>query len=212
MKKNFLLASVAILSLGMINQSRADIIASGDDCAAEGSTCHWEIDSNGKLTITGSGAMKTNFGTKREDNSKVDSGATTNASWGDYHSTITGIEIGEGITDTGARSFQGLASVKSVSIPTSLTTIGAFAFDRQPDLVNFNVPDGSKLTNFSGNGAFQFSSSLTNESAQKVLDTMAANNKNNETMFDIPVNTFNKSNLTSITIPEGVNEIGTQAF
>jgi hypothetical protein len=215
MNKNFVLSTILCASVSLYALSASaevTIVASGDDCAATGSTCHWELNSDGKLSITGSGLMKENFGNRSiAENTKVSSGLTTAASYGDYWNQITSIEIGEGITKTGERAFQGLSNVTSVSIPASLETMGAFTFDRQPDLNSVNIAEGSKLKNL-GNGAFQHAKSMTNQDAQKVLDTVSANNKADGTTFALPDFLFGNAKLTEITIPDNVSSIGKQAF
>ena len=82
----------------------------------------WAIDANGNFTITGTGAMKE---------------ATQEAyPWYDKASHIQSITIGEGITTVASEAFAGTSqvnsygNVKTVSLPSTLTTIAdnAFAF------------------------------------------------------------------------------------
>jgi hypothetical protein len=210
-----LYASVSLYALSA--SAEVTIVASGDDCAATGSTCHWELNSDGKLSITGSGAMKDNTSTSIDDGGVNTStygssySKMTTASYAQYYDTITSIEIGEGITSTGNRAFEGMPNVTSVSIPASLQTISDFTFDRMPSLSNVTIADDSNLKEINY-CAFQLTSSLTNQSAQNAINIAAANNKADNTDFVLGDYAFNKANLTEITIPDNISSIGKYAF
>ena len=81
----------------------------------------WNLDASGNFTITGTGAMKS-------------ADTFRNYDWYNYSSYFTSITIGNGITTVAAAAFGGnsntnpYASVTSVSLPESLTTIGESAF------------------------------------------------------------------------------------
>ena len=81
----------------------------------------WNLDAEGKFTITGKGAMKA-------------ADTFRNYDWYNYSEYFTSISIGNGITTVAAAAFGGdsntnpYASVTSVSLPTTLTTIGEKAF------------------------------------------------------------------------------------
>lgn len=83
----------------------ADQVATGT-C---GDALTWTLDSDGLLTITGTGSMG------------------TDAPWYDYRSQITSVVIGEGVTDICDYAFARM-DVSSVTIPSTVTTIGAGAF------------------------------------------------------------------------------------
>ena len=89
------------------------------------------------------------------------------------------------------------SSVTSVTIPNSVTYIGAYAFDHCKDLTSVTIPNSVTSIQF---GAFSGCSSLTSITIP-----------NNVTEIDD--NTFSGcSGLTSITIPNSVTEIGDEAF
>ena len=81
----------------------------------------WNLDGDGKFTITGTGAMDA-----ASDNSDYD--------WYNYSSYFTSITIGEGITTVAAKAFGGdnntnpYGGVTTVDLPSTLTTIGEKAF------------------------------------------------------------------------------------
>ena len=74
----------------------------------------WQLDGNGKLTITGLGAIP-------DFNS-----ATT--PWNDYKGCIESIEIGDGVTKVGKDAFREIPNLTTVIFPSSLTTIDTYAF------------------------------------------------------------------------------------
>ena len=85
---------------------------------AESGTCgngvNWSYDGR-TLTISGSGAMK-------------DYGVVADRPWEGYLSSITHIEIEEGVTRIGDRAFFGCISLRSVYMAKSVKTIGDYAF------------------------------------------------------------------------------------
>ena len=96
------------------------IIAPGEADGTWGNLS-WNYDGNGKLTITGSGAM--------------DAAANyAGYPWYAYHSLITSVVIGEGVTSVAASAFGGnqntivYGDLATVSMPSTMTTIGDNAF------------------------------------------------------------------------------------
>ena len=113
-----------LLTLITTTESRAEIIASGDDCAANDgvSECHWEIvsttDANGTqsqtLNISGKGNMK-NYKYLVGDDKP----------WGNY--TVSSIKV-DGVDSIGQNAFSNLRNVNDVEIGNSVTTIKQYAF------------------------------------------------------------------------------------
>lgn len=77
----------------------------------------WNIDSEGTLTVTGTGRMP-------------DLGGRNHAQslWEDIKETIRAVRIGEGITEIGLRNFEGCINLTEVQLPSTLTRIRAYAF------------------------------------------------------------------------------------
>ena len=105
----------------------------------------WNLNNAGAFTITGTGAMDAAV-----DNSKYP--------WYKYCNNFTSITIGEGITSIAASAFAGTQNVRPyggvdhITLPSSLTTIGAnaFAFCTHSDL-EITVPTSVVSV---GEGAF----------------------------------------------------------
>ena len=97
---------------------------SGSD-NANGSTINWSMDDQGKMTITGNGAMS-------------DSG--NGATWKKHMDDITALEL-RGITSIPDEAFADCTVLMSVSLPDILTEIGAGSFKGCTSLENIDIPD-----------------------------------------------------------------------
>ena len=90
----------------------------------------WSINSDGDFTITGTGAMKEPEEKDPDNPDKPD----TEYPWLSKANGIQTITIGEGITTVAAKAFGGTQNVNSygnvysITLPTTLTTIGEKAF------------------------------------------------------------------------------------
>ena len=80
-----------------------------------GNGLKWKMSGDGKLTITGQGAMP-DYTTYQEQ------------PWSQYVSQITELVVGEGITDIGAANFAFAINMEEAYLPATLVTIGANAF------------------------------------------------------------------------------------
>ena len=189
MKKFILLTSVIMMSFSIISESQADCatgsIACGDDCAADDgkSTCHWEIDSNGKLSFTGSGAMK---------DRKVINGVVESSAWSKYRGKISTVDI-NGISYVGAYSFINLI-VKSVSFGNSVTSIGAGAFASN-QLTSLTLPDSITSIGGSAFSSNKLTSVVLPDSIKSIGGWAFADNK-----------------LTSVVLPDSLHSLGDASF
>jgi len=96
----------------------ANIVISGN-CGAEGNEANvtYQLDSDGVLTISGSGAM-------------ADYAASgTSAPWYNDRSSIDTIIIEEGITNIGNYAFKNCNNLETIEIPMGVTSIGTYSFD-----------------------------------------------------------------------------------
>ena len=123
-------------------ESDVTVIASGT-CGAEGngSNLRWELDSNGTLSISGSGAMK-DYG--------YNSGSTR---WNGYGDRIKSLTIASGITKIGANAFHGCTGLTSVTLPDGVTSIGGAAFAACVGLKSVTLPDS--LTSIDDNAFYR---------------------------------------------------------
>ena len=95
-----------------------------------GANAAWALYSDGRMFISGSGAMD-------------DYASQLVTPWADYRHTITAIEIGAGITHIGNYAFKGATNCKEVVFAegSQLKTIGSQAFHYNSALTSVRLPD-----------------------------------------------------------------------
>jgi hypothetical protein len=157
---------------------KAVILDSGE-C---GENLTWELDSEGTLTITGTGDIE-----------KSSSGEIP---WNSRKSDINQIIINSGVTGIGNGAFYGCTNVKSVTIPDGVTRIGRFAFECCSKLESVTIPDG--VTRI-GRFAFWDCSKLESIAIPDSVTTISNG-------------AFHSCGLKNITIPDSVTSIGISAF
>lgn len=94
-----------------------------------GENLTWELDSDGVLTISGSGAM------------------ATDVPWNEYRDSIEKIIINDGVTSIGSEAFYYCTSLTQITIPESVTSIGSFAFYGCTSLTQITIPEGVTYIN-----------------------------------------------------------------
>ena len=189
MKKRLLSFVLAVLMIASLLPATAlaadsDIVASGT-CGAEGdgSNLTWTLDSEGVLTISGSGDM-------------YDYRASSIVPWY-YRSRVKSAVIAEGVTSIGDCAFYWCESLTGVTIPDSVTSIGIGAFSDCNSLASVTIPDS--VTSI-GSHAFLDCTSLTSVTIPNSVTSIG------EGTF------YNCDSLTSVTIPDSVTSIGDCAF
>lgn len=127
---SFVLAVLMIASLLPAAVLAADVVKSGT-CGAEGdgSNLTWTLDSEGVLTISGSGGMH-------------DYNSPSSPPWYRSRSMVKSAVIADGVTSIGEWAFFVCRSLTSVTIPDSVTRIGKGAFSECTSLTSVTIPDG----------------------------------------------------------------------
>ena len=206
---SFVLAVLMIASLLPATALAADVVASGT-CGAEGngSNLTWTLDSEGVLTISGSGDMY-NYGSSdfsapwdgsrsRVKSVVIADGVTSIGEYAFFYcESLTSVTIPDSVTSIGKYAFFCCTSLTSVTIPDSVTSIGRFAFSNCTSLTSVTIPDS--VTSI-GEYAFYYCKSLT---SMTIPDSVTS----------ISSSTFAScTSLTSVTIPNSVTSIGEYAF
>ena len=110
-----------------------------------GDNLTWTLDSNGLLTISGTGDMD-----------DYDSGSDP---WYKHGAQIKKVVISDGVNSIGDNAFSDCYNLTSVTIPASVTSIGAWAFEDCSGLTSVTIGNGVTAI---GEGAFWGCTSLTN--------------------------------------------------
>ncbi|MBQ7793647.1 MAG: leucine-rich repeat domain-containing protein [Clostridia bacterium] len=109
----------------------ADVTASGA-CGVDGSDVTWTYYSDGKITFTGTGTMKSyNNGSQP---------------WYKYMTSITEAEFGEGLTRVPSLALYGAENMTSVTIGSTVTEIGSQAFRSCSKLAELNFTPATTCT------------------------------------------------------------------
>ena len=164
--------------------------ATSGDCSADdgSSSVTWSYDANTTtLTISGTGAM-------------ADYGTTTSARapWYSQRGTVTKITVSEGVTRIGAFAFNSYAKLTSVSLPTTLESIGDSAFISCTSLTDTNFLPSTDIS--MGDSVF---AACTGIAVIAIPDGWTK----------IDAGAFASiTQATAIAIPSTVKEIGAAAF
>lgn len=115
---SYLLMLCLVLNLVVLFPTIASAAATSGTC---GDNLTWTLDSNGLLTISGTGAMKDYY-------NQSDYGSP----WGGYNedinSKVKSIKINSGITHIGDFAFFSCSNVEEIILPETVSSIGKFAF------------------------------------------------------------------------------------
>lgn len=198
-------------------------------CGVGSGTCGenltWTLDSEGTLTISGTGDM-------------TDYTYSTNTPWNDSRSRIKNIIIEEGVTTIGKRAFLNGKNLKTVRIPSTLKSIESFAFgsftDNNKNLEGVYINDLGAWCNIdfyddASNPLYgaknlyindELATNITIPDGTEKISKYAFVNCRSITDVNIPtsVKEIEKSafercfNLKSVNISDGVEKIGEYAF
>ena len=157
----------------------------------------WELDDSGTLTISGNGKM--------DDYYYVDN--TPTAPWANLWSMIRSVKIGSGVTSIGAWAFEE-TNINTLSIPSSVKTIGHGAFYRNAYLSSVSLARGTEVID---REAFSYCIRLSSVSIPDTVTEIGR--KAFYSCYNMySQNGMHKTGLTSITIPASVMHIGENVF
>jgi uncharacterized repeat protein (TIGR02543 family) len=162
----------------------------------DGSGVTWLLDSEGTLTISGTGEMR--------DHSE------DLPLWEEHRPEIKSVVITGGVTSVGGYAFQGCFDLSSVSLLSSMASIGDYAFNFCRDLTSVDIP--ASVTSI-GEGAFSscaYLDSITVDSGNEryVSEGGALFDKGKTTLVQYPAG----SAASSYAVPASVRSIGPGAF
>ena len=191
---------LGIDSFSLAPKAEAATIVDSGKC---GENVTYTLDSDGLLTISGSGKMYDD--------------TWQNAS--QWNSTFS-VEISDGVTSIGSEAFYGYSRLTSITIPNSVTSIGNEAFMYCSSLTSITIPDS--VTDI-GYQVFTCCRSLTSVTIPNSVTSIGEDafyECSSLTSITIPnsVTSIGESafayctGLTSITIPNSVTNIGNGAF
>ena len=171
------------------------------DSGACGDNLTYTLDSNGVLTISGTGDMQNSSfeWNKKQIKSVIINDGVTSIGNDAFSSCsgLTSVTIPDSVTSIGSSAFNGCSGLTSVTIPDSVTSIGSSAFSSCSGLTSLIIPDS--VTNIS-DSAFSNCTSLTSVTIP-------------DSIISIGDSAFSRCDgLTSLTIPDSVTSIGNSAF
>ena len=187
-----LLALSLLLTVALIAAAAdAEPVASGI-CGADGDHLTWTLDTNGVLTIAGTGRMES----YPQGFPNVTPERTT-APWGDYAAQIKTVIVGDGVETIGDSAFCGCTEITRAQIGQDVTDIYQYAFGRCTALQSVTLPDGLRHLY---TGVFSGCASLERLSLPDALTEIA------------PWLCFGCTSLQTVTFGKAVESIGMEAF
>ena len=117
--------------------------------------------------------------------------------WYSYRSSIKSVSLPDGLTSIGDRAFWNCTGLTGITIPDSVTSIGNYAFVGCTGLTSITI--GNSVTSI-GREAFDYCTGLTSITIPDSVRSVGG------------YAFFGCTGLTSITIPSGVTSIGDEAF
>ncbi len=150
-----------LLSIPFLSASAADIVDSGT-C---GDSLTWTLDSNGVLTISGTGAMDNYY---------------DSPPWADASVAVKTAVVENGVTRIGDGAFSSCTNLENVTLPEGITVIGGHAFYLCASLTYITLPNS---VTYIGRAAFYWSglSSISIPSGVSYIGDMAFGGCNNLT-------------------------------
>ena len=115
-------AVVTIIALGGMNVMAAETVAEGNF----GDDVHWVLDSEGKLTVSGTGEMVID---PKEEN------------WNANQSNVKSIVIESGVTNIASSAFCNCSQLENIEIPDTVTKIGSGALANCRNLESIDIPN-----------------------------------------------------------------------
>lgn len=194
---SMMLALVMVLGMLPAAALAASVPASGS-CGAGGDeddSVTWELDTDGELTISGTGAMA-DF-------------SPASAPWYGHRGEIESVEIDDGVSSIGSYAFSGCEELEEVEISDSVVWIGNNAFDSCTSLDSITIP--GSVTGIGGS-AFGYCTDLEEieveggNPAYTSIDGVLFT-RDRETLVSCPAGMEGE-----YTIPAGVTSIGAGAF
>ena len=191
-KKKILSLFLAALMIALsIPYAFASTVASGT-C---GSNLTWTLDSNGKLTISGSGDM---YNYEGKQDISVEPSWHSTAGWsGAYVSSIKEIYISSNVTSIGEHAFYNCINVTKVTIGSKVKSIGEWSFCGCESLPSITIPSGVESI---GELAFDGCKSITQISIPSSVKSLGS-----QAFSDC-------EKLTSVSIGSGLQSIDTSSF
>ena len=111
LKRCLLAAGLCLcLALGLRVPAEAAETAASGTCGAEGANVTWVLDTEGTLTLSGTGKMA--------DYVSTSGGGPP---WDDRKSSVKKIVIGEGVTGVGSWAFMSCTALTELTIPQGVT-------------------------------------------------------------------------------------------
>ena len=205
---------------GPVTTQYAKVVESDTVISCTGLTS-WSVDGE-TLTISGNGATPSLEGNFNAPWSAAEGfwAKGTPASWNCKNTSISAVVIGEGITMLGNSSFNSYVSLKSVSLPATLTSMEGWIFHGCTALEEVALPDG--LTSM-GQQVFANCSALKRAVLPESLTEIGTRTFYQCTALtsvvlpadlkSIPDYTFyHCAALGELTLPAGITSIGVSAF
>lgn len=220
MKKILSTILVVLLLLSAIPMGAFTFTASAEEIKTSGVTgdCKWSLDGT-VLTISGEGKMgdytANNKDTKAPWGTKITSAIFEVSNSKDSESNC-------GVTHIGNRAFENCTALTSITIPDSVVSIGWGAFKDCKSLTSIEI--GEKVQQISASafvntGYYENDDNWKNDVLYignyliKAKSTISGNYTINDKTIAIAYFAFSDcSELTSITIPNSVSNIGAYAF